>query len=64
MVVDFDVYVWSSQALDYEKYNTNWADMAVSMPSDYTYRSMYNTNPANPSAAKTLLQVVVPGGES
>lgn len=47
---DEDLLKWSL-ALDYEVYNTNWANMAVSMPSDYTYSNVYNigNNPATKS---------------
>jgi hypothetical protein len=45
-----------SLALDYEVYNTNWAEMAVSMPSDYNYSNMYNAT-TNPTAKK--IQVVM-----
>mmetsp|Transcript_14813 Transcript_14813/g.24524 ORF Transcript_14813/g.24524 Transcript_14813/m.24524 type:complete len:573 (-) Transcript_14813:367-2085(-) len=47
---DEDLLKWSL-ALDYEVYNSNWASMAVSMPSDYTYANVYNigNNPATKS---------------
>lgn len=45
----FLAYLACSLALDFEVYNTAWAGMAVSMPSDCKYSSMSMCSPENPS---------------
>ena len=45
-----------SQALDFETYNSNWANMAVSMPSDFDYSDVYN---ATTVTSKKSLHVIV-----